>query len=257
MKYFWGNIRNSFDFFLRRKINLSRKNYSEHFVNISEIFDNEDEKHLYDLLCQKYDLSSFNDLSDRNFLENIYYLNIFDKCLSKNDSDSISILDIGSKNWSYARSEYAFFNSFSKEFVLDGIELDAYRLCSNLYNRYEIAKFYTKNLSNANYIVGDFMQHDKKYDYIIWILPFITEYPLLKWGLPLKYFKPEKMLIHAYNSLKPHGEMLIINQGEKEYQIQQELNKNIQTMPIYFGELPDSYGLFMNKRYGCKIIKSD
>ena len=63
------------------------------------------------------------------------------------------------------------------------------------------------------YIAGDLLKHNQKYDYIIWYLPFITEYPLIKWGLPLKYFKPLKMLEHAYHLLNKNGELLIINQG--------------------------------------------
>ena len=100
------------------------------------------------------------------------------------------------------------------------------------------------------------MQLKNKYDRIIWILPFITEYPLLRWGLPLKYFIPEKMLFHAYELLNPNGELLIINQGENEYKIQQSLNSKLSITGItYYGEQEDRFNLFRNKRFCCKIIK--
>ena len=59
-----------------------------------------------------------------------------------------------------------------------------------------------------------------KYDYIIWFLPFVLYEPHKYWGLPKKYFYPEKLLDHAYNLLNQNGEMLIVNQGEKEFEVQ-------------------------------------
>ena len=153
------------------------------------------------------------------------------------------------------KSEYLFAKSLSDNILLNGIELDGYRLNSNFYTRYEISKFYTKDLENTNYIVGDFLEHNFKYDLIIWILPFITEYPLQRWGLPLKYFKPEEMLNHAYNLLNKKGELLIINQGEEEYGIQQELNSKLGLNAEYFGEIENKSRLFKNKRFASKIIK--
>lgn len=241
---FFNDLRNNFDFFLRSRITFSRKNYSE------EAGANVD--------CtgfSKYNLSLLKDLSERNIKENLYYLNIFDKYLTKKQGSDISLLDIGSKNWNYVKSEYLFASSLSSNPLLDGIELDAYRLNSRFYSRYEIAKFYTKDLENTNYIAGDFMGHKGCYDYIIWILPFITEYPLQRWGLPLKYFKPKDMLNHALELLKQNGELLIINQGEEEYKIQRNLNKELNIQAEYYGEAEDKFNLFKNKRYISKIIK--
>ena len=253
MAYFIDNLRNNFDFLFRSP--FSRKNYTEKSEDLRDFFENEEEEIFYQELKEKYGQDLENNSTQRIFGENIYFLDVFDKYLTKKQKDNLAILDVGSKNWSYVKSEYLFFKSFSKNFALNGIELDAYRLSSNFYTRYEIAKFYTKNLSNTNYIVGDFLKHNQKYDYIIWILPFITEYPLVKWGLPLRYFKPEQMLNHAYDSLNDNGELLIINQGEEEYFIQQDLYKKLNFKPVLFGEIEDKLCLFKNKRFCSKIIK--
>ncbi len=258
MPYIIDNLKNCFDFFLRNVIIVSRKNYFEKPQDLTNIFNNKEEENLYDNLKNNYGALLSQNTTRRNFLLNLYHLNIFDKFLTKKTKDNLSILDIGSKNWEYVKSEYAFFNSFAKNFTLNGIELDAYRLNSNLYNRYEIAKFYTKDLSNTNYIPGDFLKHQQKYDYIIWFLPFITKYPLIKWGLPLKYFKPQEMLLHAYNLLNPNGELLIVNQGEEEYLIQQELveKMNVKNNYLLLGEIADHFSFFKNKRYCSKLIKT-
>ena len=256
MEYLIDNLRNKFDFFLRNKITFSRKNYSEKPQNIEEVFQNEKQKRFFETIKQTYGSDLAENTTQRNFLGNLYYLVAFDKYLSKQNSEFLSVLDIGSKNWAYVKSEYTFFKSFAKDFVLNGIELDAYRLYSNFYNRYEIAKFYTKDLPKANYIAGDFLKHTGNYDYIIWSLPFIIEYPLVKWGLPLEFFQPEKMLIHAYELLNKNGELLIINQGEEEYKIQKSMYEKLNIPYIPLGEIEDCFNLFKHKRYCSKVIKN-
>ena len=255
MAYFFDNLRNCFDFFLRNKITFSRKNYSEKAEVIDLSSFNAEQIEFYNSLEQKYGSSLRENTRKRNFLNNVYFLNIFDKYLSKKEKEHISALDIGSKNWAYVKSEYLFFKSFTKDFMLKGIEIDAYRMYSNFYTRYEAAKFYTKDMPETEYIAGDFLEHEQKYDYIIWSLPFIIEYPLVKWGLPLRYFKPEEMLEHSYELLNKNGEMLIINQGEEEYEIQQNLYKRLKISYEPIGEIEDKFNLFKNKRYCSKIIK--
>ena len=137
-------IRNNVDFFIRNTTKFSRKDFIE-----------KDEA-----------------LLERNRLENLYTIDILNQFFTKEERKHTKILDIGCKNWFYAKGEYDFFTSFCSNFSLDGIELDAHRLYSNFYSRFEVAKFYTKNLTNTNYIAGDLLELKEKYDYIIWILPF-------------------------------------------------------------------------------------
>ena len=256
MTYFLKNLKNKFDFFLRNNITFSRKNYIETPCSLNDINFSLKQKEFYQRLTEKYDCTLFDRLNTRNFLENLYFLNIFDKYFSNKSCTEISVLDIGSKNWSYVRSEYLFFSSISSNVHLDGIELDAYRLNCNFFSRYEIAQFYKNNLPNTEYYAGDFLEHKQKYDRIIWILPFITEYPLIKWGLPLKYFEPDKMLLHAYNMLNKGGELLIVNQGESEAEIQRDLlQKNNIPVSASFEEAEDVFELFKNKRFCFKTEK--
>ena len=167
MQYIIENFRNNFNFFLRNLIIFSRKNYFESPQDLSDIFENNEQENLYETLKNKYGTLLSQNATRRIFLLNLYYLNLFDKSFSKKTKDNVSVLDIGSKNWEYVKSEYVFFKSFINDFILNGIELDAYRMCSNFYNRYEIARFYIKGLQNVNYIQGDFVKHQQKYDYII------------------------------------------------------------------------------------------
>ena len=112
-----------------------------------------------------------------------------------------------------------------------------------------------EDLKNTKYVAGDFLNLQENFDYITWFLPFITKKPLQIWGLPMKYFCPEKMLLHAYSLLNNEGQMLIVNQGESEQQIQEELLKNCNIPYISLGEINSNYFQYKNKRYGFLINK--
>jgi len=222
------NFKNTIDFTIRNNTKFTRKNYTE---KNDEII--------------RYTLK-----------ENNYVIAILEKYFTKNNKDKLRILDIGCKNWSYAKGEHNYFNSFSGDFILDGVEIDPHRLYLNLYSRQEVAKYHIKNLSNTNYIPANLLDINTKYDYIIWLLPFIFKKSLLYWGLPAKLFCPDRLLSHAYNLLNQKGQMLIVNQGEKEAEKQEELLK-IQNIPYEFiGEIENEYLSFQNKRFGF-IIKKD
>ena len=217
------DLKNKFDFYIRTKTKFSRKNYSGNA-------NNPESEYLFEILTNYFPI---------DFQENI------------------SVLDIGSKNWAYVKGEYDFFKNYSNQLILDGVELDAYRLNSNFYSRYEIAQFYIMNLQEVNheinYYADNLLNINKKYDYIIWLLPFITIYPLQKWGLPKKYFMPEKLLEHAYKLL--NKQMLIINQTESEMNIQKELLDKLNFKYEYLGEIKSSSSLFKEKRFGFIIKK--
>ena len=222
-----NDFKNNFDFYLRNKFHFSRKNFIEKNPKLIE----------------------------RNVQENLYVKDVLEKYFKKNKKDFIKVLDVGSKNWFYARGEYEFFESLACKFSLDGVEIDAYRLYSNFYNRYETAKYYTKNLKNTNYIAGNLLDLKEKYDYIIWFLPFVTYKPHKIWGLPKKYFYPEKLLTHAYNLLCEQGQILIINQGEEEAKIQKELLEKLGIQHNDLGIVKSEHFQYKNKRFGFLIYK--
>lgn len=221
------NLKNSIDFFIRNCTKFSRKNFVE--TKQAEI--------------------------ERNSAQNKYTKEILERYFLKSQKQNLQVLDIGSKNWFYAKGEYDFFSSFSSDFSLDGVEFDAYRLYSNFYSRYEVAKYYIKDLKNTNYIADNLLNLDKKYDYITWFLPFVTYEPHKYWGLPKKHFYPEKLLSHAISLLNDGGQMIIINQGEKEKQIQKEMLEKTDVDFEFLGEIKNEYYAFENKRFGFLIRK--
>ncbi len=223
----FNDLKNSIDFFIRCKTKFSRKNFVEKNKALIE----------------------------RNICENAYLKDILEKYFLKTPKPNLKILDIGSKNWFYAKGEHEFFNSFSNDFTLKGVELDAYRLYSNFYSRYEVAKYHIKNLKNTQYLADDLLNIQEKFDYITWFLPFITVKPLVFWGLPKKYFQPEKMLLHAYDLLSEGGQMLIINQGANEAKIQKELLQKLDISFVELGKIESEFFEYKNERFGFLIKK--
>lgn len=252
------DLKNRIDFFIRQQFVFSRKNYFEKNENKDRLFGSIELINQEKKLFEKYDLEFLKSSSTcQNYLENLYTIDLLDKFLSIDFHNSLKVLDIGCKNWFYAKGEYSFFKKYCSNLALDGIEIDVNRLYSNFFARKEAAKFYSQNLEGANYIEGDFLKYNQKYaikyDYIVWILPFVVEYPHLKWGLPQKYFQPEKMLNHAFESLNPAGKMLIINQGENEYEVQKELCKKLNITYTPLGEIKSDFLEYKHKRYGMLI----
>lgn len=260
MKYLIKNIYNRLDFFLRKHIKFTRKGYcvvnedKSAFLNglSQEALDFEKKA------VEKFNLVELkNNSTIRNYAENLYIIELLEKYFVFDCSKTAQVLDIGSKDWFYAVGEYSFFKYYIENLIMNGIEIDAYRVYSNFYSRYDAARYNTKNLKGANYIVGDFLKHNQKYDYITWFFPFLTPFPLLKWGLPMHCLKPQEMFDKAYNSLNLEGKMLIMNQGQKEYELQKELLIEKQVCFEDLGEFNSEFVEYESKRFVFKIKKKD
>lgn len=197
------NIINNITYPLRTKLALSRP--------IKKIA-NEEKNNLFKttktLQEEKRLLSEYNlqDLQDNSsivhYKENLYTLKLLEDSIKNiplnQETNTLKILDIGSKNFSYAPAIYNFFKYFKctnktkRDILLNGIEIDPYRLLFDLHSRYDYAQYYIQNLNNTKYITGNLLNHEEKgYDIITWFLPFIIKDPLISWGLPARYFKPK------------------------------------------------------------------
>lgn len=258
MKYFFQNLKNNFDFFLRQHLAFSRKNYFIKNEPKETLFTDKESIEREKALVEKYGLDHLKSSSTtQNYRENLYTIDLLEKFLNVDFLNKINVLDIGCKNWFYAQGEYFFFKKYCKKLNLVGIELDANRLYTNLYTRKEVAKFYTQDLEGCKYLHSDFLEHKEKYNFIIWILPFVVDYPLIKWGLPKKYFQPEHMLKHAYESLEQGGKILVLNQGEAEYEVQKGLCNSLKINFSSLGKVESNFINYEIDRYAILISKDD
>lgn len=249
---------NKLDFFIRSQIRFSRKYSGKNepkeglFLDLPpEKTKNIQEKEEY--YYKKYNLEKLKNNSTKlTYLENLSVIELLEENFPENITDKeLKILDIGSKNWPYAYAEYSFFKFMAgqNDIYLTGIEIDAYRRYLNLHSRYDYAMYHTKDLSNTRYIAGNFLDHIEKYDYIVWFLPFVTRYPLIKWGIPMEYFKPTEMLKHACSLLNPDGKMIITNQNEEEYSIQERLLLELEISFEKKGEFKSIFSGYQKPRF--------
>jgi len=239
-----SEFKNKFDFFVREKTQFSRKNYSPKPQDVSDLIPASE----YDLTILKQDITR------QNCQENLYILDILDKYFKIYPKEDLKILDIGSKSWNYAKGEYIFFKHHCHHLEMTGVELDAYRLCWNLFSRKEIARYNIKYLSFTNYIADDFMNISGKFDYITWFLPFVGEYQHKKWGLPMKYFCPKEMLCHAKDCLIDGGAMFVVNQGESEYWLQKQLCEDLNIPYREIGLIQSDFSPYRLPHYALIIF---
>ncbi|MEI7474879.1 MAG: hypothetical protein WCK67_08880 [bacterium] len=257
------NLKNKFDYYLRQKLKFKRGFFPLENEVKNDLFKvcpkenkaQEEEQRIY----ERYKLDNLkNNCTIRNYLENLYIIELLESVFNLKETDkNISILDIGSKNWFYAQGEYQFFkhNYIKKEIKLTGVEIDAYRVYSSLFSRFDSAIKNIDGLENVEYIADNLLNINKKYDYITWFFPFVIKEPLLHWGLPMTLFKPQELLLHAYSLLNKNGQMLIMNQGEKEYQIQKNLLSKNKITFIEYGEFQSDFIQHEHQRYYLKVIK--
>lgn len=138
---------------------------------------------------------------------------------------ALSVLDIGSKNFDYVDAVHGFLSRHrgSRTVTLTGIEVDAHRRYTDLRTRRAWAEHYCAAVPGASYLAGDLQEHRGRYGLITWFFPFVSEYPLLRWGLPLGLFRPQDLFDHAAGLLEPGGVFVLLNLTEREAGLQEAL----------------------------------
>jgi hypothetical protein len=137
----------------------------------------------------------------------------------------LRILDIGSKNFDYVDALAGFFSRClsHRDVQITGLEIDAHRRYTDLRTRRAWAEHYVSFVPSARYFAADLLNHTETYHAITWFFPFLTEFPLLKWGLPLSLFQPATLLAHAWSLLLPGGVLILVNQTDAELETQCKL----------------------------------
>lgn len=225
MKYLVKACFNTLFFPVRSAIKFSRpiktiRNESKETLFEDVILKNEEQRllntfHLEDFYCHSRILP---------YKETLFILKLLEETLSDTlislSEKDVRVLDIGSKSFSYVRALLHYFETvYGQEHAihLDGVEIDAYRILADLHSRYDYAIYYCKDFNNVGYFPYSLLEFENyPYDYITWFLPFVSEKPLLNWGLPPSAFIPETLFKKALSLLSPNGLMLITNQTIEE-----------------------------------------
>ncbi|KAA3648364.1 MAG: hypothetical protein DWQ07_05050 [Chloroflexi bacterium] len=199
----------------------------------------------------------------QNYRENLYYLELLARCweeASLNLPMSPNVADIGVSHWFYVQAFYNFLTWQGGDNVrsvnLAGFEVDPYRVYSDLRSRYDHALAHIGDLPGTHYIPQGFQRKPEAYDLITMFFPFVFQPDHLRWGLPAKMFAPRQMLSDAWDSLKPGGVLLIVNQGLKEHEAQREMLGAITSSPPISFKHESPFFLYDLPRYVLVSVKA-
>jgi SAM-dependent methyltransferase len=239
-------LRNVLDYPLRQRIRLRRPGLHFHNEGKDALFDDlsahdsqqaeEVANHLRDI----YHLEPlYANSSVTNYRENLYYLELLEKALESASPDwplKVDAADIGPSSWFYVQAYYALLrwwkHETGREVHLTGFEIDAYRVYADFRSRYDHALAHLHDLPGVHYLAQPFERQPTKYDLITELFPFVFLPDHLNWGLPQTLFYPQKLLESAWQSLKPGGVLILINQGEEEHNAQVKMLKELDILPI-------------------------
>jgi SAM-dependent methyltransferase len=242
---FLSHLRNAIDYSLRQLFHWRRSGL--HFRNEpkDKLFSNlnhkdrEDAQRIARRLREDYHLQQFyNQSRAENYRENLFYLEMLEQALRTSRSKlpkAIRAADIGCSQWFYVQALHALLTWWNtpdgRQVDLIGYEVDAYRVYANFYSRYDHAQAHINTLKNVSYLPRAFTAQPAQFDFIAMLFPFVFIKDHTRWGLPRNLFSPEKLLADAWNSLKPGGTLVIVNQGEDEHHAEKERLKALGIKP--------------------------
>ena len=199
-------------------------------------------------LQQHYRLDDWVKLCNRTeYIENLYLLDLLDQHLDNAISNG-SGLDIGCRSFSHLPALSAFVTH-----AWHGVELDAHARYWNGYTRRAYGEWMAQQRSGSQYIAGSLLQVEGRFNTISWLLPFVVEAPLQRWGLPARYFQPQQLLEKACSLLADDGVMMVINQGERESDVQQALFETVSVKAESLGRVDSVFSPFKQPRYGWMV----
>jgi len=123
-------------------------------------------------------------------------------------------LDVGSKNGIHLPALHAV---LPVPWTL--VELDAHRRYGTGHTRRARAEALLSAYPGCHFLaasVTDVRPPPGGFDVITWSLPFVFVEPLHRWGLPPRFFQPDRLLGHVLSLLAREGVLHLVNQGEGE-----------------------------------------
>ncbi|MDB5105384.1 MAG: hypothetical protein JWP91_3073 [Fibrobacteres bacterium] len=164
-------------------------------------------------------------------------------------ADRLAAMDVGSQDWHYvfglerwlrhggdapARSQRVERTGPpgptdpGRQVALRGVEVDGYGIYPDFRSRKDYALAYAEQTGNSQvtYEVGDFLKAEGRgLDVMTLFYPFVTRHHLLLWGLPLRFFRPERLLAKAAALIRPGGWLLVFTHTLKEHEAFLELGR--------------------------------
>jgi SAM-dependent methyltransferase len=240
-------LRNAVDYPLRQNLRLQRGGLKLYRNPEAELFAGYNDprrtaaQSLAARLIDQYHLQDFRaDSSPVNFRENLFYLHMLENALELAQpafGESLQAADIGVSHWFYVQALAAGLRWWrcptaqGRQLTLHGYEVDAYRVYADFHSRYDHALAHMRAAPGVSYCPREFATQPGAFDLVTLFFPFVFDKDHLRWGLPLGQFDPDRLMQSAWDSLKPGGLLLIVNQGADEHQAQGKLLRRLEITP--------------------------
>lgn len=219
-----------------------------------------------------YDLAPLAAKSSREvYRDNLYVLDLLDRFVTKPMRESLArresaasassaadteappvvALDVGSKDFRYAFALERFLRAFASDRAADagplavdlgGVEIDGHPIYPDMRSRADHAEAYAAEVeaahsggaaSRVRYRVADFLDVEARdVDVVFFFFPFVLRYALVRWGLPLGHFVPDRLFEHATRALRPGGLLVIVNHTEEEVAAQRAILARVDALDV-------------------------
>lgn len=162
------------------------------------------------------------------YRKNLYLLDVLESAAGGLDTPraaggTLRALDVGAQDWHYvfALERWLARDGGGRRPVsLRGVELDGHGVYPDLRARCDYARAYAAQTGNpeVRYEIGDFLAaQGEGLDCITWFYPFVMRHHLLLWGLPLRHFRPARLIAKAASMLRPGGWLVVLAHTREEH----------------------------------------
>lgn len=215
------SLRNRLSLHISNRIRLSRGDFIERPCGHLAVND-EVQRSRITALQLKYGASFESRLTQETSLNNYAYLDMLDRAWTTAGETPPSgrvMADVGCASFWYAAALQTFFRPRR----LTGYELEAFRRYANGHTRQDYARGYALAWPETTFIAADYRQVSAAAELITCWYPFVSDDPILAWGLPLNLLKPKELVLRIAGNLSAGGGFMMVNHGLQEAQIAADL----------------------------------
>lgn len=166
------------------------------------------------------------------YRKNLYLLDVLEQAsnglpLPAMEADTVKALDVGAQDWYYVFALERWLRQVNHcPVFLKGLEVDGYARYGDFHTRRDYAQAYAAQTGNPQvvYEVGDFLRsREIGYDFVFLCYPLLIRYQVLLWGLPLRYFAPQRFIDQAVAALRLGGWLVCLFHNPREQVVAMEL----------------------------------
>lgn len=214
-------------------------------------------------LVGAYGLAGWRQVSGRSaYARSLFYLEMlvhaFDAA-GLSLPERVTAVDVGVADWFYAPVLHGFLRHHGtaapRTALLDGLELDAFRVFADFRSRHDWATATIAGLSGTRYLPIDARRYTRRVDVAFMFYPFIFQADHSRWGLPRRHLRPAELLERVLANLAPGGVLLIANQGPAERLEQHRLLAEAGLTVAWWGRHDSGFHTYEPERYVTVVVK--